>query len=96
MLGSTAAAPAVAWCFKLGICSSILPPARSGKAAHAGRVAAAWIAFPGVRLLSEREKCGLLGRTQRSSRAAPLLMKRPSPGGSPGMLRKKVENLNSR
>lgn len=83
-------APSAAWFIKLGLCSSVLLPAHSGKAAHAATAAAAWIASPRVRPLSEHEKCGLFGQTQRSSGAAPLLMERPCPGMSPGMLRMEV------
>lgn len=88
MLASAAAAPSAARFVKPGLRSSVIPPARSGKAARAATAAAAWIASPRVRLLSECKKCGLFGQMQRSDGAAPLLMERRYPGGSPGMLRK--------
>lgn len=65
MPASASAAPSVARFVKPGLCSSGLPPACSGKAARAATVAEAWIASPGVRLLSEREKCGLLGQNPK-------------------------------
>lgn len=40
-------ASSMAWFVKLGLCSSVLPPVRSGKAAHAAAAAAVWIASPG-------------------------------------------------
>lgn len=65
MPASASAAPRAARFVKPGLCSSGLPPACSGKAACAATVAEAWIASPGVRLLSEREKCGLLGQNPK-------------------------------
>lgn len=75
------------WFVKPGLHSSVLLLAHSGMTAC---TVTPQIASPRVRPLSEPGKCGILGQTQRSSRAALLLMEEPCLGGCPGMLRVRV------